>query len=183
MAFRGRVKLNESLLSPDRQTVPAFVRVVERALRETYSPDTGYQFEHDHASLEKETRWNVSASCGKCKGFKVAFRLPARDVTDASVKVTRHSRMLDRLALGCVVVLVVLMAGYFVAMVAGWAPDVSAIAVLFLFVLCVLIGRLVGWFLTNCLFSWMGLTMSAEELNEVGRQVLEAIEAGASGRG
>ena len=163
MVFREQVKLRDDQLAPDTEAMPAFVLAVDARLRQdypNYTIGTWVRF-----AGRGWVQWSVVVVSGAAHGFRVFFRLPTKNPTAVKVKVARHSRILGFL-MGCSAV---------IAAVVAVAMKMTGGSLVMSFVITLLALLLISWLLAGTIASAMGKALPEEELQKIGRLVLEAL--------
>ena len=164
MAFRKQIKLTDEQLARDAETTPAFVRAVDARLRQVYpnyTVGTWVEF-----ARRGRVQWSVVVVSGAARGFRVFFRLPAKNRTAAKLKVVPYSRIFG--------FLVGISAA--IALIFGVAMKMRGTGALGMsFLIMFLPLLLISWVLAGAIARAMGKALSEEELQKIGQHVLEAL--------
>ena len=164
MAFRKQIKLRDEQLARDAEAMPAFVRAVDARLRQVYPSYTiGTWVEF---ARRGRVQWSVVVVSGSARGFRVFFRLPAKNPTAAKLTVVRYSRIFG--------FLVGISAA--IALIFGVAMKMrgtGALGMSFLIMFPPLL--LISWVLAGAIARAMGKALPEEELQKIGQHVLEAL--------
>jgi hypothetical protein len=164
MAFHSKVKFSKAQLESDAEEMPAFVRAVDARLRQEYPEYTIGTWVHFKA--QREVKWSVVAVSGGGGGFRVIFRLPTKDPTAARLKVVQYSKIFG--FLGGLSLVIAFLVALGVTLSGG-----GNFIVTFLVTMVGLV--LISWFLSGTIVRMMGKAIPEEELQKIGRLVLEAL--------
>lgn len=176
MSFQEELELTDRLLAPGPDQVPAFVRTVAGRLRREYGPGEGYRFAVGRRVLQTTMQCHVNAWQGLTRGFRVTFDLELPDLKKGKVKVERYSRLTRGLLWVGVVLGGVATAAVGVASIAGWIKHVPTQGLVCIGTAMVCVSGGAGWLAGMLATLVMGGGLPNEQLNEIGRTVLAAID-------
>jgi hypothetical protein len=161
MGFCSKVKFSNDQLETDAEEMPAFVRAVDVRLRQEYP-----EYTFGTWIPFREVQWGMVAVIGAAHGFRVTFKYSAKDPTAAKLKVGRHSRILGFL-MGISIVIALVFA--FAMMMTGEGSFFAS------FMVTMIVLLFISWLLSGTIARAMGKAIAEEELQKIGRIVLETL--------
>ncbi|HMO15073.1 MAG TPA: hypothetical protein PKD64_13235 [Pirellulaceae bacterium] len=168
--------VNQHALTYDEFQRPSYVTAVLARVIDQYSPNTGFAVTAQPYGNDRYDRWRIQGNRGRLRGFSVEFKTLRPWSNRVNVRIKRHSRVFDVLAvsIGLVPAFLVFIL-LLIAKLLMTSNEPPMVFILFLAFSVGLMGTALAAVLSGLVSHLSGQAMSTEELTSIGDAVVEAI--------